>query len=422
MAIHYWPERHLSAARGALQRHDYDGARTSLHRYLEARPESAEAHLLMAQLDRRSNRYDEAAAHLDACRRLGGPAEAIDLERALGAVQSGVLNAESVKLCYEHLSQEDADQLLILEALSQGFTKIYHLKEATFCLERMLALEPDNNYALRRRAWIHFQEGEYDRAEADYRRAVEIDPSDAVARQGLAQILLEIRKDFAGAAEHYEQLWPDQQDPTVVQGLARSWLLLGRVADARRLLDGWLTAHPEDPLILMERGRLAQEEDDSELSVKLLRRAIALAPNLIEANNALYQCLNRQGRKAEAEECLVRVRQAKENRDQLTALFRRLQQAPDDADLRCQVARLFLQLGQEEEGIRWLQVTLKRHPNHGPSHLALANYYDKIGQTTLAAQHRRWGESGAREQGSGDKGQRSGIRGQESGVRDRNRQ
>jgi len=255
---------------------------------------------------------------------------------------------------------------------------------------------------LRRRAWIHFQEGEYDRAEADYRRAVEIDPTDDVARQGLAQILLEIRKNFAEAAKHYEQLWPDQKDPTVAQGLARSWLLLGRTADARRLLDDWLTAHPDDPLILTERGKLAQEEDGSELAVNLLRRAIALAPNLIEANNALYQCLNRQGLKAEAEECLVRVRQAKEYRDQLTALFRRLQEAPDDADLRCQVAQLFLQLGQEEEGIRWLHVTLQRHPNHRPTHLALASYYDKAGQSTRAAQHRLMGASG------------SGVRGRES--------
>jgi tetratricopeptide (TPR) repeat protein len=389
LGVYHWPQRYLDAGRDALKRRDYEAARASLRRYLEARPSSAEAHLLLAQLDRRSNRYGDAAEHLDSCQRLGGPADAIELERALIAVQNGVFNSKLDKLCYEHLSRKDADQYLILEALSQGFTKTYRLKEAMFCLERMLVLEPDSNYALRRRAWIHFQGGEYDRAEADYRRALEIDPLDAVARQGLAQILLDIRKDFRQAAEQYERLWLNQQDSTVALGLARSWQLLGLSADSRRLLDDWLSSHPEDAMVLAERGKLALEEDAPEEAVTLLRRAVALAPYLLDANHALYLCLVKQGRTAEAEECQVRIRQSKEDREQLALLTRRLQAAPDDADLRCQIAQIFLRLGQEEEGIRWLESTLQSHPDHRPSHLALADYYDKNRQATRAAMHRR---------------------------------
>src|SRR5258708_15965261 len=106
----------------------------------------------------------------------------MELERALAAIQNGVYNSELDRLCYEHLSRSDSDQYLILEALSQGFTKTYRLKEALACLERMLVLQPDSSYAFRRRAWICFQEKQYDRAEADYRRALEIDPSDTAAR------------------------------------------------------------------------------------------------------------------------------------------------------------------------------------------------------------------------------------------------
>src|SRR5262249_20963239 len=190
--VHYWPERHLYTARDAFQHRHYDDARPSLLRYLEARPKSVEAHLLLAQLDRRCNRYEDAAAHLDACRRVGGPSDAIELERTLAAVQTGFFSTDAVKLCYQHLNREGVDQFLILEALSQGFTKTYHLKEATLCLERMLDLEPDNNYAWRRLGWIHFQNEQWDRAETDYRRAVELDPSDMVARLGLDQIMLEV--------------------------------------------------------------------------------------------------------------------------------------------------------------------------------------------------------------------------------------
>ncbi len=343
----------------------------------------------MAQLERRSNHYADAAKHLDACQRLGGPADAIELERALAAIQNGVYNTELDSLCYEHLSRKDADQYLILEALSQGFTKTYRLKEAMACLERMLVLQPDSSYALRRRAWLYSQAGQHDRAEADYRRTLEIDPEDSVARLGLAQILLDLHKDGREAAEHFERLWAVQHDSTVALGLAQSWRLAGRGADACRLLDDWLASRPTDAPALAERGRLALDEEATEKGVALLRRAVALAPYLRDANYTLYLYLNKEGKTAEAEACQERMRQAKKAREELALLTQRSQAAPDDPDLRCRIGQIFLHFGDEREGIRWLLTNLQNHPRHAPSHLALADYYDKQNQTARAAEHRR---------------------------------
>jgi tetratricopeptide (TPR) repeat protein len=389
LGIYAWPQWYLHTARAALERHDYAAARTSLLHYLEARPNSAEAHLLLAQLDRRANRFEDAARHLDACQRLGGPAEAIELERALGAVQNGVFNAELDRLCFTHLSRQDSREYFILEALSEGFIKTYRLKEALGCLERMLVLQPDSAFALRRRAWIYAQAEQLDRAEADYRQAVEIDPGDTAARLGLAQILLDYRKNGREAAEHFEYLWTVQPDAAVAVGLARSWRLLGRGEDARRLLDDWLKAHPNDANALAERGELAMEEQALDEAVTLLQRAVALAPYHRDGNYTLYVCLSRLGRTAQAEACQKRLREAKEAREQIALLTRRLQGAPNDADLRCQIAQLFLRYGAEEEGVRWLLTTLANQPHHRPSHLALADYYEKHGQVARAAEHRR---------------------------------
>ncbi len=392
---YYWPERHLHAARAALERREYDAARASLVRYLEARPNSAEAHLLLAQLDRRSNYYADAARHLDACERLGGPADAIELERVLSAIQNGAYNTQLYALCAKHLARDGADKYFILEAVSQGLTKTYRLKEALICLDQMLSLQPDSTYALRRRAWVYSRLEQHDRAEADYRRAVEIDPEDKVARLGLAQILLDRGKNGAEAAEHFERLWVSRQDATVLLGLAQSWRLAGRGDDARRLLDTWLANHPGDAQALAERGRLALEEQAMEQAEKLLRRAIKIAPYLVDANYTLYECLSRQGRTAEAKQCQKSMEQAREQakkaKEDLVVLTRQLQAAPDDADLRCQMAQLFLRYG-EEEGLRWLLLNVQNHPRHRPSHLALADYYDQQGQTTRAAEHRRLAE------------------------------
>jgi tetratricopeptide (TPR) repeat protein len=380
LRIYSWPERDLIAAREALARHQYDAARTSLGRYLEARPNSASAHLLLAQLDRRSNRYADAFRHLDACQRLDGPADAIELERALASIQEGNCTPQLDQLCYEHLHRGDGDEYLILEALSQGYTKTYRLREALACLHRMLILQPDSTYALRRRGWIYEQGEDHDHAEADYRRAVEIDPEDMVARLGLAEIVLDVRQNGPEAAAHFERLWPVRPEAAVALGLAKSWRLLGRGADARRLLDDWLRSHPTDALALAERGQLALDDHATTEGLALLHRAVALAPYLRDANHRLYLVLSQQGRIAEARECQARIHEAEKAHEELGRLLQRVQTAPDDPDLRCQIGQIFLNNGAEEEGLRWLRTALQNHPSHQPTRLALADYDARRGQ------------------------------------------
>jgi hypothetical protein len=73
---------------------------------------------------------------------------------------------------------------------------------------------------------------------------------------------------------------------------------------------------------------------------------------------------------------------------EMEALTRKLQAAPDDADLRCRIGQLFLRYG-EEEGLRWLLLNVQNHPDHRPSHQALAEYYQIAGQMELAEEQRR---------------------------------
>jgi Tfp pilus assembly protein PilF len=381
----YWPETYLYSARKALTRHDFIAARAALEHYLAARPTSAEAHLLLARLDRRGNQCVEAAKHLDECQRLAGSAEAIERERALLDIQNGLFNAQRERICREYLARGGPDEYLILEALSQGLSKTYRLTEAKTCLDRMLELQPDSGYALRRRGWIFSLTHHNDRAEADYRRAVEIDPADTVARLGLAQIVA----DPAEAVLQFERVWATRKDATVAIGLAQAWILVGRTEEARRLLDDWLAEHPRDVLILTERGKLALSDQQVEQAESFLNRAVAVSPYLLDANHSLYLCLNQQGKKADAERCQKRIKQSEEDNRRLVDLTVGLQQTPDDADLRCRMAEIFLRQGQDQEGERWLLTTLQAHPDHRSSHLALADYYQRIGRIDRADLHRR---------------------------------
>src|SRR5262249_47733614 len=156
--------------------------------------------------ERRASNYTEALKHLEACPRSNDSREAIDLERGLIAIQQGFYTNELDALCRRHLAKQESNEYSILDAMSIGFLKTYRLNEALICIERMLALQPSSNDAFRRRAWICSQIGKTDQAEQDYRQALASDPNDGVARHGLAQILLDIRKNPEEAAEHFERI------------------------------------------------------------------------------------------------------------------------------------------------------------------------------------------------------------------------
>ncbi len=388
----YWPETYWQAAEKALRQEDMVTARAALEHYLARRPHAAhaaQAHLLLAQLDRRANRYAEAEEHLALCQQLGGPAPAIQLERVLMAVQTGVFTLREEDFCRRRLADGSVDETLLYEAFSQGYTKTYRLQEALVCLNHLLELHPNSGYALRRRGWVHSALEHYDRAEEDYRRAVALEPEDAVARLGLAQLLLDIRKNGVEARPHFEYLWQRQKESPILIGLVRSRLQAGDTDQARAQLDDWLTGHPRDAPALTERGKLALGEGQMAQAEAWLRRALDITPYALDANHALFLCLSRQDKTAEAEQCQVRIRQAREDGEQLVLSLRRLQQTPQDADLRCRIAQIFLRQGQEREGERWLQQLLQTHPDHRPAHQALADYYRRNGRADLAEWHHR---------------------------------
>jgi Tfp pilus assembly protein PilF len=60
---------------------------------------------------------------------------------------------------------------------------------------------------------------------------------------------------------------------------------------------------------------------------------------------------------------------------------------------RVEAARICMRNGQEQEGLRWLFGALQINPNHQPAHDALADYYERHGDTERARAHRLKGNN-----------------------------
>src|SRR5262249_3110693 len=111
------------------------------------------------------------------------------------------------------------------------------------------------------------------------------------------------------------------------------------------------------------------------------RKAVELAPGDPEACIGLCRALemhpDKQKEAREYRETYEReiAPVAKELRKLLAA--GRTESLRANPDAACQVAELFLKLGNEAQALRWLQTALERNPNHRQANLGMAEYFER---------------------------------------------
>jgi tetratricopeptide (TPR) repeat protein len=375
-----WAEVHCRRAEAALARSlrvagpaPLAEARDELGLCLRVWPNNARVNFLMAQAARRAGDADAAARYLRRAEQLGWVAEAIDLEKALAAVQQGDLERREPVLV-SFVQRDHPDKLLILEALVQGCRRSYHLPRALAHLNTWLGLQSDSARALVWRGETLLLLGRDRDALADYRKAVELDPQEDDARLKLAELSLAAHQPDEATAHFTELLerHPDQGDALL--GLARCREEQGDAAEAVSLLERLLAKEPGHAGALAERGKIALDGGNPGDAEKWLRRAAGAAPFERETLYNLYRSLSANGHTAEADDCLAHIRRIDEDRKRLAELKTAILTAPHDASLRCEMGVILLRNGQDKEAVRWLQSALHEQPGHDGARQALEEY------------------------------------------------
>jgi tetratricopeptide (TPR) repeat protein len=377
---------HLSAAQRALEDRDFHAARAHLAISLQIEPDSAPAHFLAARTARCAGDLGAAEEHLFRCQKLNHVMDDTALEWALLQAQSGHL-LDVQDYLQQHLREDSADSLLIMEVLSWEYMWALRLAEARFVLDLWLKNRPDDFDALVRRGWVAERLSDTETAQNVYARAVALRPESDSIRLRLAEMILV--KDPKEALEHLHYLRQRQPDnPDVALVLARCHRQLGEFEEARQLLDDLLAKPSRNPGALSERGLLALETNDWDRSEKLLREAVGQDPHDLQINYNLYVCLDRRGKKEQAQERLTQINQIKADLKRIGDLVHDVMLKPHDPSLRHEVGMMFLRIGLTEEGLRWLGTALKEDPGYRLTRQALAEHYERAGMKDLAATHR----------------------------------
>ncbi len=324
-AIAYWllsgsgESSELRLANEALNNRDFEQASLHLAKHLDKNPKDLPARLLAAQTARRRRAYYNAVEHLQAYERIGGRKEDVALEQSLSRAQQGNLR-EARQLLQKWTDRTGSVETpLVLEAALDGTLDVY-LPQSAFrpqvsddeaaptpgellrAADVWLQLRPSRADQVQGYIWrgranrvadLHAQ------AISDFRTALELDPSHLQARAFLSlAISQESPQESRDHLRYLHERLPD--DVQITYQLATVLRNLGRLQEAKKLLDGLLGRNPHLFSALLERGYIALDEQKPDEAEHWLRIAHAEAPNDAEANLALGRCLRIAGKSTEA--------------------------------------------------------------------------------------------------------------------------
>lgn len=393
-AVQSW--RMLQAAEEALREDNLRQAAERLREAVAHRPGDARLRFLLARTLRRLGELSAARRELAEAARLGHPREEIDLENVLLLAQTG--DMETVADTLEALiAARHPDAPLLYEGLTRGYLALHDLRNAERWATLWIQAYPTDWRAWLRRGMVREQGVQLDPALQDYVKAAELRPGDAEIQFRVGEMLRRLDR-FAEALPHLEaaaQAFPDQPDK--VLAVAKCLRSLGRVEDALVLLKRWHELHPEAPAdVYALLGRLAADLHRDEEALNWLRQAERLSPSQEETLNTLTVLYRELGQESEAEKYEARAKDVHRKLKRIDGLLRALKNEPRSVPIRHEIGRLLLTLGMDEQALPWLLSALEGDPDHRPTHAALAEYYEALGDREMARNHRLAAEGKAK--------------------------
>jgi tetratricopeptide (TPR) repeat protein len=147
---------------------------------------------------------------------------------------------------------------------------------------RAIELDPSNTEAWQGRALTYMQQGEADKAIADFQRLIDDNKENVNARLALAEALTNMER-FKEAAEQVEEAIKMAPDEALAYTMrARLKLVEEDVKAAMTDLDQAIRLNPQDVVALMIRARLHLVEENIPAAKKDVETALLLSPGLIQ--------------------------------------------------------------------------------------------------------------------------------------------
>jgi tetratricopeptide (TPR) repeat protein len=255
-------------------RGDLEGALDAIGRYVRTHPDDPEGYLVAVRIAHRDERHELAAEGLERLARLPGQAPlAVAEEARLVAERGGEAGALEV-IERSKLDLTDSANVPALRVMLEQLDGLEDHARADALVQAALEAHPDA-------AVFHELQGSVLRAaggdpslpRAAYDRARELDPENARALVGLAE-LSAASGDLEGAVALYDRAGAaDPEDPAPARAAVQLLLEAGEDERAQERLERLLERHPREAGAARELARIHAERGDLDRALALAERA-----------------------------------------------------------------------------------------------------------------------------------------------------
>jgi len=237
-------------------------------------------------------------------------------------------------------------------------------------LQEVARLAPTDARPLRLIALMRKDFQDYTAAAEAYREALRrtsTGPLAAEIRVELAQCLAELRQYEAAL----ETLQPEDQSSEAIAVRLAALRALGRLAEARPLVDRAITSNDSSVALLVEFGNYFDATNDLTRASTYYEKAIQADPLDFVPRYKLSNVYARLGRKSDAEAQLEKMHENRKRYDRLHALQNKAMTEPQNANLRYEMGTAALELGRPELARVWFNAALGLDPEHQAARNAL---------------------------------------------------
>jgi tetratricopeptide (TPR) repeat protein len=377
-------------ARLAMNDRDFARADAALAAARRLSPANATSLWLSARVSRRQEQFDRAAEFLDKARFYAPGDARVQRERLLLLAHQGRL-AEAEPHLPDLLASDDGG--VVCEAFVAGLLKSLRFEDAARLIEQWKRDAPNDPEPRFREGLTWECASRPDAAMKAYEEALRLGPSHRDARLRLAETLLTLRQ-FTEAERHFREAL--RQDPAchdAALGLAKSLREQGRLDEAEQIAasEAGRAESSWDAQALW--GEIALAQGRFQEAVERLAPVAERRPQDTTARYALARALQALGRSDEAKVHFDYVAEAEKPLHVMEQKMRQAVEQPRHAQLRYEIGATMLKYADPDEAARWLASALRLDPGHKPSHLALADFYERRGDRRRAALHRQLGHA-----------------------------
>jgi enediyne biosynthesis protein E4 len=348
-----------------------------------------ETQFQLARVHRRLGQFDQFEKHWYAARRLGCDTERLQREQWIALAQTKQFHELRQHHWAALFEQAGSDGPEISEGYVTECLAKFRLAAAGAVLEAWQKDFPDDAGPYYLRGLVREASKNWVAAEQEFQQALECDPSRTEARYRLATALMKQLR-FEEAELHLQRCLeerPGESESCVAA--AECLYKLEKTNEARRILRERLDEEPGDYAALRKLGEIELAVGRLAEAFECLKKAVRIDAVSQDLRYQLATVLRRGGNLAAAQREFAYVHEANKPVLQLGRQIPDLVAAPDDVELRFEVAMTTWKYKSRDDGAKWFHSLLEFDPQHGPTHRALEQHYSIAGDHRRASYHRR---------------------------------